>query len=314
MKLDSKIYVAGHNGLVGSAIVRSLKEKGYSSIISRDKTSLDLRRQADVEDFFAQEKPEYVFVAAAKVGGIKANDTYRGDFIYENLIIELNIINAARLVGVKKLLFLGSSCIYPKLCPQPMKEEYLLSGYLEQTNEPYAIAKIAGLKLCESLDRQYGTNFISAMPTNLYGINDNFHAENSHVLPALLRRFHEAATNGASEVVVWGSGSPLREFLNVDDLADGLIFMMNKYDGAGFLNIGSGREISIQDLATLIADITGFRGRITFDSTKPDGTPRKLLDNSRLLALGWKPLIDLRSGIEQTYEWFKASIHNLKGV
>jgi GDP-L-fucose synthase len=314
MKLDSKIYVAGHNGLVGSAIVRSLKEKGYSSIISRDKTSLDLRRQADVEDFFAEEKPEYVFVAAAKVGGIKANDTYRGDFIYENLIIELNIINAARLVGVKKLLFLGSSCIYPKLCPQPMKEEYLLSGYLEQTNEPYAIAKIAGLKLCESLDRQYGTNFISAMPTNLYGINDNFHAENSHVLPALLRRFHEAATNGASEVVVWGSGSPLREFLNVDDLADGLIFMMNKYDGAGFLNIGSGREISIQDLATLIADITGFRGRITFDSTKPDGTPRKLLDNSRLLALGWKPLIDLRSGIEQTYEWFKASIHNLKGV
>ena len=282
MKLSSKIYVAGHTGLVGSAIMRKLKNEGYDNIITRSSDELDLRRQADVEEFFEEEKPEYVFLAAAKVGGIRANDKYSAEFIYDNLMIESNVIHSAYENDVKKLLFLGSSCIYPKHAPQPMKEEHLLTGKLEPTNEAYAVAKITGIKLCHHYNKQYGTNFISAMPTNLYGPKDNFDLETSHVLPALIRKFHEAKINDQDSVTIWGTGSPKREFLYVDDLADALHFLMNNYDENQFVNIGVGKDISIIDLAELIKDVVGFEGKIVKDTSKPDGTPRKLLDVSKL--------------------------------
>lgn len=303
MNKESKIYVAGHRGLVGSAIVRNLRNQGYTHLILKTSQELDLKRQQSVEEFFMTERPDYVFLAAAKVGGIHANNTYRAEFLYDNLMIESNIIHSAYLSGVKKLLFLGSSCIYPKLCPQPMKEEHLLTGFLEPTNEPYAIAKIAGLKLCENYCRQYGVNFISAMPTNLYGINDNFDLANSHVLPALLRKTHEAKINQANAVEVWGTGSALREFLYVDDLADALVFLMNHYNDIEFVNVGTGQEVSIKDLALLIKSVIGYEGELTFDASKPDGTPRKLLDTSRLNAAGWQPKISLQKGLELTYQW-----------
>lgn len=308
MKKDSKIFVAGHRGMVGSAIVRELERNGYSNLILKTSNELDLIRQEDVEKFFADEKPEYVFLAAAKVGGIQANNTLRAQFLYENLMIEANVINSSYRNGVKKLLFLGSSCIYPKMAPQPLKEEYLLTGSLEPTNEPYAIAKIAGIKLCESYRRQFGCNFISAMPTNLYGPNDNFDLETSHVLPALLRKFHEAAETGADEVEIWGTGSPKREFLHVDDMASACLFLMEHYDEEEFVNIGTGEDISIADLAYLIADITGFKGKLAFDTSKPDGTPRKLMDVSRIEAMGWKHKIGLREGIESVYEYFRENV------
>lgn len=301
MQKDSKIYVAGHRGMVGSALVRKLEKEGYRRIIARTSSELDLRNQQAVNDFFAAEKPEYVFLAAAKVGGIGANNTYRADFIYENLMIEANVIHASYVNKVEKLLFLGSSCIYPKLAPQPLKEEYLLSGFLEETNQPYAIAKIAGIELCDAYRRQYGCNFIAAMPTNLYGPNDNYDLANSHVLPALLRKFITAKANQEPEVVIWGSGTPLREFLHVDDLADGCFFLMNNYDESGFLNIGSGEEISIKGLAGLIKDITGFTGAIRLDPSKPDGTPRKLLSIEKLEKMGWKATIGLAEGITREY-------------
>lgn len=313
MNNDSKIYVAGHRGLVGSAIVRSLCDKGYTNLILKTSQELDLRRQQAVEDFFAAERPEYVFMAAAKVGGINANNTYRAEFLYENLMIECNVIHSAYLFGVKKLLFLGSSCIYPKLCPQPMKEEHLLTGYLEPTNEPYAIAKIAGLKLCENYCRQYGVNFISAMPTNLYGPNDNFDLANSHVLPALLRKTHEAKINKAEAVEIWGTGSPLREFLYVDDLADALVFLMDHYNEIQFVNVGTGEEVSIKELALLIKAVIGYEGELKFDSSKPDGTPRKLLDTSKINAAGWQPKISLKQGLELTYQWFVENYDRIKG-
>ncbi|MEQ9670722.1 GDP-L-fucose synthase [Coleofasciculus sp. G2-EDA-02] len=313
MNNDSKIYVAGHRGLVGSAIVRSLRDKGYTNLILKNSQELDLRRQQAVEDFFAAERPDYVFIAAAKVGGINANNTYRAEFLYENLMIESNVIHSAYLFGVKKLLFLGSSCIYPKLCPQPMKEEHLLTGYLESTNEPYAIAKIAGLKLCENYCRQYGVNFISAMPTNLYGPNDNFDLANSHVLPALLRKTHEAKINKAEAVEIWGTGSPLREFLYVDDLADALVFLMDHYNEIQFVNVGTGEEVSIKELALLIKAVIGYEGELKFDSSKPDGTPRKLLDTSKINAAGWQPKISLKQGLELTYQWFVENYDSIKG-
>ncbi|MEQ8756546.1 MAG: GDP-L-fucose synthase [Coleofasciculus sp. G1-WW12-02] len=313
MNNDSKIYVAGHRGLVGSAIVKSLRDKGYTNLILKNSQELDLRRQQAVEDFFAAERPDYVFMAAAKVGGINANNTYRAEFLYENLMIESNVIHSAYLCGVKKLLFLGSSCIYPKLCPQPMKEEHLLTGYLEPTNEPYAIAKIAGLKLCENYCRQYGVNFISAMPTNLYGPNDNFNLANSHVLPALLRKTHEAKINKAEAVEIWGTGSPLREFLYVDDLADALVFLMDHYNEIQFVNVGTGEEVSIKELALLIKAVIGYEGELKFDSSKPDGTPRKLLDTSKINAAGWQPKISLKQGIELTYQWFRENYDRIKG-
>ncbi|MFP5270613.1 GDP-L-fucose synthase [Coleofasciculus sp.] len=313
MNNDSKIYVAGHRGLVGSAIVKSLRDKGYTNLILKTSQELDLRRQQAVEDFFAAERPDYVFIAAAKVGGINANNTYRAEFLYENLMIESNVIHSAYLCGVKKLLFLGSSCIYPKLCPQPMKEEHLLTGYLEPTNEPYAIAKIAGLKLCENYCRQYGVNFISAMPTNLYGPNDNFNLANSHVLPALLRKTHEAKINKAEAVEIWGTGSPLREFLYVDDLADALVFLMDHYNEIQFVNVGTGEEVSIKELALLIKAVIGYEGELKFDSSKPDGTPRKLLDTSKINAAGWQPKISLKQGIELTYQWFRENYDRIKG-
>jgi len=305
MKKDSKIYVAGHRGLVGSAIMRKLQQEGYTNIITRTHKELDLTNQAQTQEFFEKEKPEYVFLAAAKVGGIHANNTYPADFAYINIMIESNVIKASYDYGVKKLLFLGSSCIYPKLCPQPIKEEYLLTGLLEKTNEAYAIAKIAGLKMCQYFNRQYGTNYISVMPTNLYGPNDNFDLETSHVLPALIRKFHEAKINNKPYVEVWGTGTPRREFLHVDDLADAVIYLMNNYDENEPLNIGTGKDITIKELAGLIKEIVGYEGEIKFDTTKPDGTPRKLLDVSRLHATGWKHKIELREGIKQTYEWFK---------
>ncbi|UXE65573.1 MAG: GDP-L-fucose synthase [Chryseotalea sp. WA131a] len=301
MEKSSKIYVAGHRGMVGSAIVRKLQAEGYSNIVLRTSKELDLRNQSQVENFFAAEKPEYVFLAAAKVGGIMANNTYRADFLYENLMIESNVIHQSYVHQVKKLLFLGSSCIYPKLAPQPLKEEYLLSGYLEETNEPYAIAKIAGIKLCESYRRQYGCNFISAMPTNLYGPNDNYDLEKSHVIPALIRKFHEAKINNAPTVEVWGSGKPLREFMHVDDLADACLFLMDNYSDVGFVNIGSGQETSIQELAKIISQITGFKGEIRFDNSKPDGTPQKLLSTKILKDLGWDPEVQLEKGLIETY-------------
>jgi GDP-L-fucose synthase len=305
MNKDSKIYVAGHRGLVGSAIMRKLQQEGYTNIITRTHKELDLTNQAQTQDFFEKEKPEYVFLAAAKVGGIHANNTYPADFAYINIMIESNVIKASYDYGVKKLLFLGSSCIYPKLCPQPIKEEYLLTGSLEKTNEAYAIAKIAGLKMCQYFNRQYGTNYISVMPTNLYGPNDNFDLETSHVLPALIRKFHEAKINNKPYVEVWGTGTPRREFLYVDDLADAVVYLMNNYNENEPLNIGTGKDITIKELAELIKEIVGYEGEIKFDTTKPDGTPRKLLDVSRLHATGWKHKIELREGIQSTYEWFK---------
>lgn len=304
MNKDSKIYVAGHRGLVGSAIVRELNKKGYSNIIGKTHKELDLMDAVAVENFFKEEKPEYVFLAAAKVGGIYANSTYPADFIYENLQIQNNVIGNAHKYGVKKLMFLGSSCIYPKMCPQPIKEEYLLSGYLEETNEAYALAKISGLKMCQYFNKQYGTNFISVMPTNLYGPYDNFHPEHSHVMPALIRRFHEAKVNGAKEVVVWGSGKPLREFLYSEDMADACIYLMENYEGNDFFNIGTGKEITIKGLAELIKEVVGYEGEIVWDSSKPDGTPRKLLDVSRLESQGWKYKMELKDGVKEAYEWY----------
>ena len=304
MDTQAKIFVAGHNGLVGSAIVRTLQSRGYTNLVTCSSKQLDLREQAAVEDFFATERPDYVFLAAAKVGGIQANNVYRGEFLYDNLMIEANVIHSAYRHQVRKLLFLGSSCIYPKLAPQPMREDALLSGFLEPTNEPYAIAKIAGLKLCENYCRQYGVNFISAMPTNLYGINDNFDLANSHVLPALMRKFHDAKVTSAPTVTVWGTGEPLREFLYVDDLADALLFLMDNYDHSEFINVGTGEEISIKELALTIQAVVGFEGELVFDTSKPDGTPRKLMDVSRLQELGWHAQTDLKTGIEHTYAWY----------
>ena len=304
MEKNAKIYVAGHRGMVGSAILRKLQAEGYSNLVIRSSQELDLRNQQAVADFFNSEKPDYVFLAAAKVGGIVANNTYRADFLYENLAIQNNVIHQAYLHGVKKLLFLGSSCIYPKLAPQPLKEDYLLTGLLEPTNEPYAIAKIAGIKLCDAYRDQYGCNFISVMPTNLYGYNDNYHPENSHVLPALIRKFHEAKTSGAASVTVWGTGSPLREFLFADDLADACYFLMQEYNEAGLVNIGTGHDLSIKDLALLIKEVVGFTGDLVFDTSKPDGTPRKLLDVSKLHTLGWKHRIALQEGLALAYQDF----------
>jgi GDP-L-fucose synthase len=304
MDKNSKIYIAGHRGMVGSAIHRKLEKEGFKNIITRISTELDLRNQQQVTDFFKQEKPDYVFLAAAKVGGIIANNTYRADFLYDNLQIQNNIIHNSYLNGVTKLLFLGSSCIYPKMAPQPLKEEYLLTGELEHTNEPYAIAKIAGIKLCDAYRDQYGCNFISAMPTNLYGYNDNYHPQNSHVLPALIRRFHEAKEQGAASVTIWGTGSPKREFLFADDLADACYYLMENYNEAGLVNIGTGEDISIKDLALLIKKIIGFEGEIKFDPSKPDGTPRKLMDVSKLHSKGWKHTIELEDGIKLAYQDF----------
>lgn len=337
MKRNAKILVAGGTGMVGSAIIRKLLTLGYENIISTYHSrglitnnglrvaflKLDLTRQAEVEAFFESEKPEYVFLAAAKVGGILANNTYPADFIHINLMIQNNVIHNAHRNGVKRLLFLGSSCIYPKLSPQPMKEEYLLTGELEPTNEPYAVAKIAGIKMCESYNRQYGTKFFSVMPTNLYGPNDNFDLLNSHVLPALIRKFHEAKAAQAAEVFVWGTGNPRREFLHVDDMADACFFIMDlsdeciddlffRYPGPSFVNIGMGEDVAIRELAGLVKEVVGFKGEIVFDPAKPDGTPRKLLDVSRIKALGWSPGIDLRKGIESTYQWFLENIHSVQ--
>lgn len=301
MQLNSKIFVAGHRGMVGSAIVKNLESKGFNNIVTRTSDELNLIDQNAVASFFESEKPEYVFLAAAKVGGIVANNIYRADFIYENIMIQNNVIHQSYKTGVKKLLFLGSTCIYPKLAPQPLKEEYLLTGLLEDTNEPYAIAKIAGIKMCDAYRSQYECNFISVMPTNLYGFNDNYDLQNSHVLPALLRKFHEAKESNASEVQVWGTGKPLREFLHASDMADACVYLMQNYNDEGFVNIGTGKEISIADLAFLIKDIVGFKGNIVFDTTKPDGTPRKLTDTTKLNNLGWKHSIELEDGIRDVY-------------
>jgi GDP-L-fucose synthase len=304
MDKTSKIYIAGHRGMVGSAIHRKLEREGFTNIITRTSAELDLRDQQQVTDFFAQEKPDYVFLAAAKVGGIIANNTYRAEFLYDNLQIQNNIIHNSYLNGVTKLLFLGSSCIYPKMAPQPLKEEYLLTGELEHTNEPYAIAKIAGIKMCDAYRDQYGCNYISAMPTNLYGYNDNYHPQNSHVLPALIRRFHEAKEQNAASVTIWGTGSPKREFLFADDLAEACYYLMENYDEPGLVNIGTGEDISIKDLALLIKKVIGFEGEIDFDSSKPDGTPRKLMDVSKLHSKGWKHTIELGDGIKLAYQDF----------
>ncbi len=304
MEKNAKIYIAGHRGMVGSAIHRKLEKEGFTNIITRSSKELDLRNQQAVTDFFSAEKPDYVFLAAAKVGGIVANNTYRADFLYENLMIQNNVIHNSYLNGVKKLMFLGSSCIYPKFAPQPLKEEYLLTGLLEETNEPYAIAKIAGIKMCDAYRAQYGCNFISVMPTNLYGYNDNYHPQNSHVLPALIRKFHEAKLEGKDKVVVWGTGSPFREFLFADDLADACFYLMETYNEPNLVNIGTGEDISIKDLALLIKRIIGFEGQLEFDSSKPDGTPRKLMDVSKLHAAGWKHTIQLEEGIKLAYQDF----------
>ena len=305
MNKDAKIFVAGHKGMVGSAIFRELSRKGYTNIITRSHSELDLTRQADVESFFSQEKPEYVFLAAAKVGGIAANSAALADFMYYNMMIEMNVIHSAFSNGCKKLEFLGSSCIYPRMCPQPIKEEYLLSGYLEKTNEAYALAKISGLKYCEYLNTQYGTDYISVMPCNLYGPNDNYHPENSHVLPALIRRFHEAKISGADSVTCWGDGSPLREFLYVDDLAELCVFLMNNYSGNETVNAGSGKEITIKDLTALVAEIVGYSGKILWDTSKPNGTPRKIMDVSKAASLGWNARTSLKDGISLAYEDFR---------
>lgn len=308
MEEEAKIYVSGHRGMVGSAIVRELNRLGYHNIITRTSKELDLRNQEAVASFYKETQPEYVFVAAAKVGGIHANNVYRADFLYDNLMIQNNLIHGAYVNKVKKLMFLGSSCIYPKLAPQPLKEEYLLSGYLECTNEPYAIAKITGIKMCEAYRDQYGCNFISAMPTNLYGLNDNYHPENSHVLPALIRKFHEAKEQNSSEVTIWGDGSPMREFLFADDLANALVYLMLNYDEKQFVNVGYGSDITIKELAETIARVVGFEGNHVYDSSKPNGTPRKLMDSSRLFATGWKPSIDLEKGIGIAYQDFLSKL------
>lgn len=308
MNINSKIYIAGHRGLVGSAILRRLQKDGHKNIILKTRRELDLLDEYAVKSFFEEEKPEYVFLAAAKVGGIVANNEYSADFIYENLKVQNNIIHNSYLSNVKKLLFLGSSCIYPKLAPQPIKEEYFLDGKLEPTNKAYAVAKIAGITMCQAYNKQYGTNFISVMPTNLYGINDNFDLKNSHVLPALLRKFHEAKMHDKKEVAVWGTGSPKREFLHVDDLADACVFLMSNYDDSDIINIGTGEDVFIKDLANLIKDIVKFPGEIVWDSKKPDGTPRKLLDVSKIHNLGWHHKIKFTDGIKTTYEWYKKQI------
>jgi len=304
----AKIYIAGHRGMVGSAIYRKLQAEGYNNFVTRTSEQLDLRDQQQVKDFFEQEKPEYVFLAAAKVGGIIANNTYRAEFLYDNLQIQNNIIHSAYLNNAKKLMFLGSSCIYPKMAPQPLKEDYLLTGLLESTNEPYAIAKIAGIKMCDAYRDQYGCNFISVMPTNLYGYNDNYHLQNSHVLPALIRRFHEAKLQLAPAVTIWGTGSPKREFLFADDLAEACYYLMQNYNEPGLVNIGTGEDISIKDLALLIKKIVGYEGEITFDISKPDGTPRKLMDVSKLHSKGWKHTIELKEGIKLAYQDFLSKI------
>lgn len=312
MDKESKIYVAGHTGLVGSAITRNLKENGYMNIICKTHKELDLMNQKNVRNFFFSEKPEYVFLAAAKVGGINANNNAQADFIYENLMIETNVIKAAHDFGVKKLMFLGSSCIYPRMCQQPIKEEYLLSSYLEPTNEGYALAKISGLKMCQFFKKQYRDNFISVMPTNLYGPNDNFDLNTSHVVPALIRKFHEAKIQNKSYVEVWGTGEPRREFLYVDDMADACIYLMKNYNGIDHINIGTGTDITIKELTSIISKVIGFKGEILFDLSKPNGTPRKLLDVTKINSLGWKYTTDLQSGIENTYNWFVDFYRNLK--
>lgn len=305
LEKGSKIFIAGHRGMVGSAIFRKLQKEGYSNLVFRTSSELDLRNQQAVTEFFAVEKPEYVFLAAAKVGGIIANNRYKADFLYENLAIQMNVIHQSYVNGVKKLMFLGSSCIYPKLAPQPLKEEYLLTGLLEPTNEPYAIAKIAGIKMCEAYRQQYGCNFISVMPTNLYGYNDNYHPKNSHVLPALIRKFHEAMVNSSSEVIILGTGSPRREFLFSDDLANACFFLMHNFDESGFFNIGTGHDITIKELALLIQKVVGFEGELVFDTSQPDGTPRKLMDVSKLNSKGWHYQVELEQGIRLVYEDFK---------
>src|SRR5690554_5395126 len=302
MEKEAKIYIAGHRGMVGSAIHRQLISRGFNNFVLRTSAELDLRDQAAVNAFFAEQKPEYVFLAAAKVGGILANNTYRAEFLWDNLRIQNNIIHSAHTHGTKKLMFLGSSCIYPKLAPQPLKEEYLLTGPLEPTNEPYAIAKIAGIKMCEAYRDQYGCNFISVMPTNLYGYNDNYHPEYSHVLPALIRRFHEAKVSGDPDIIIWGSGTPRREFLFADDLGDACVFLLENYNDSEFINVGTGEDLSIADHAGLISEIVGFRGRLNFDPTKPDGTPRKLMDVSKLHGMGWRHSTNLREGIAKSYQ------------
>jgi GDP-L-fucose synthase len=304
MNRDARIFVAGHRGLVGSALVRRLQSAGFDNLLTRSRGELDLTDRAAVDDFFQTERPEYVFAAAAKVGGILANNTYPADFIRDNLAIALNLIDAAHHVRVRKLLFLSSSCVYPKFAPQPMKEEHLLTGALEPTNEPYAIAKIAGMKLCESYHRQYQDAFFSALPTNLYGPNDNFDLQTSHVLPALIRKFHDAKERGEANVTLWGTGTPRREFLHVDDLADACVFLMERYDRPEPINIGVGEDVSISELANIVADVVGFTGSVVYDDSKPDGTPRKLLDVSKLASLGWRASIDLRDGIAATYHWY----------
>ena len=304
MLKSEKIYIAGHNGMVGSAIYRKLLKEGFTNFVTRNSSMLDLRNQAAVAEFFAREKPDYVFLAAAKVGGIIANNTYCGDFLYDNLQIQTNVINSSYVNNVKKLLFLGSSCIYPKLAPQPLKEEYLLTGPLEPTNEAYAIAKIAGIKMCDAYRKQYGCNYISLMPTNLYGYNDNYHKENSHVLPALIRRFHEAKEQNLSSISIWGTGLPMREFLFADDLAEACYYLMQSYDEEGLINVGTGKDITVKDLALLVKKVVGYKGAITFDTSKPDGTPRKLLDVTKLHNRGWKHTIELEDGIVLAYNDF----------
>lgn len=308
MNKNAKTYIAGHRGMVGSAIQRKLEKEGYTNLLTADSKQLDLRSQAETEAFFYKEKPDYVFVAAAKVGGIVANNTYRAEFLYDNLMIEANVIHAAWKYEVQKLMFLGSSCIYPKMAPQPLKEEYLLTGLLEPTNEPYAIAKIAGIKLCDAYRAQYGCNFVSVMPTNLYGPNDNYHPQNSHVLPAMIRRFHEARQEGLQSVSIWGTGTPLREFLHTDDLADACFFLMQHYNEPGFVNIGTGVDLSILELAELVAKITGYEGQILTDPSKPDGTPRKLMDVSKLNGMGWKAKIGLEAGIRSVYNSWREKV------
>ncbi len=309
MEKKDKIYIAGHRGMVGSAILRKLQQEGYNNIVVRTSGELDLKDQQKVAAFFEQEKPDYVFLAAAKVGGIHANNTYRADFLYDNLMIQTNVIHSSYEVGVKKLQFLGSSCIYPKMAPQPLKEDYLLTGLLETTNEAYAIAKIAGIKLCEAYRNQHNCNFISVMPTNLYGPNDNYDLNNSHVLPALIRKFHEAKVNGGKEVVVWGTGSPKREFLHVDDLAEACFYLMQEYNEEQLVNVGTGEDVSIKELAMLIKDIVGFEGELRFDTSKPDGTPRKLMDVTKLHNFGWHHKIDLREGITSVYQNFQEEVY-----
>ncbi|AUS97810.1 GDP-fucose synthetase [Clostridium thermosuccinogenes] len=310
MEKNSRIYVAGHTGMVGSAIVRCLQQNGYENIIRRTHKELDLTNQAECEKFFEEEKPEYVFLAAAKVGGIHANDTYPADFIMENMLIECNVIRSAFKNKVKKLMFLGSACIYPKLCPQPIKEEYLLTGPLEPTNEAYALAKISGIKMCQSYNKQYGTRYISVMPANLYGINDRFDEYNSHVIPSMMIKFHKAKLENRPFVELWGTGKPLREFLYVDDMAEACLYLMQNYESSELINIGSGREISIRELAEIIRDVVGFQGEIVFDTTKPDGTPRRVLDNSKISATGWKPKMDIREGIKREYEYYVNMLKN----